>query len=151
MTEAKKRTFYISCTDQEWEDAKRRAAEAGMKTSPWLVERALTADLSIFGNRPQPLVLGADDQKRMNDQIGFLMDLLKPSSDWMEKLGNQIAFLRDAKVTDLIAEDRLDELLLAFEKLFGPDKAEALLAKAIKEWHGAKSVEVKVHDPKQRM
>ena len=151
MTEAKKRTFYISCTDQEWEDAKRRAAEAGMKTSPWLVERALTADLSTFGNRPQPLVLGADDQKRMNDQIGFLMDLLKPSSDWMEKLGNQIAFLRDAKVTDLIAEDRLDELLLAFEKLFGPDKAEALLAKAIKEWHGAKSVEVKVHDPKQRM
>lgn len=151
MTGAEKRVFYISCTDRDWEDAKRRAAEAGLKTSPYLVERALTADLTIFGNRPQPLVLSADDQRRMSSQIEAMMDLLELYPDWTEKLGNQIEFLRDAKVTELIADGRFDELFLAFEKLFGPERAEALLAKAVKEWHGAKSVEVKVPGPKQRM
>ena len=151
MTGAEKRVFYISCTDRDWEDAKRRAAEAGLKTSPYLVERALTADLTIFGNRPQPLVLSADDQRRMSSQIEAMMDMLELYPDWTEKLGNQIEFLRDAKVTELIADGRFDELFLAFEKLFGPERAEALLAKAVKEWHGAKSVEVKVPGPKQRM
>ncbi len=55
MARLEKRTFYISCTDAEWEQAKRRAADAGMKTSPYLVERALRADLSIFGDRPPSL------------------------------------------------------------------------------------------------
>ena len=151
MTRAEKKTFYISCTDGEWAEAKRRAAAAGTKTSPYLVERALHADLSIFGDRPEPLVLSAEDQNRMSSQIDFLMSIIEPSSAWMEKLANQVAFLRDAKVTELIAEGRFDELFLAFEKLFGPEQAEVLLAKAVKEWHGAKSVEVKVTGPTRRM
>ena len=151
MTQVEKRTFYISCTDGDWAEAKRRAAAAGMKTSPYLVERALNADLSIFGDRPQPLVLSAEDQRYMSSQINFLMHIIEPSSVWREKLCNQVAFLRDAKVTELIAEDRIDELFLAFEKLFGPEQAEALLAKAVKDWHGAKSVEVTVRGPRRRM
>lgn len=151
MTQVEKRTFYISCTDAEWAEAKRRAAAAGMKTSPYLVERALNADLSIFGNRAQPLVLSAEDQSRMCGQLEFLMKIIGPSPAWTETLGNQVAFLRDAKVTELIADGRLDELFLAFEKLFGPEQAEVLLAKAVKDWHGAKSVEVKVRGPTARM
>ena len=151
MTQVEKRTFYISCTDGDWAEAKRRAAAAGMKTSPYLVERALNADLSIFGDRPQPLVLSAEDQRYMSSQINFLMHIIEPSSVWREKLCNQVAFLRDAKVTELIAEDRIDELFLAFEKLFGPEQAEALLAKAVKDWHGAKSVEVTVRGSTRRM
>lgn len=151
MTRVEKRTFYISCTEGEWAEAKRRAAAAGMKTSPYLVERALNADLSIFGDRPQPLVLSADDQSRMCSQVGFLMNIIDPSPAWVEKLGNQVAFMRDAKVRELIAEGRFDELFLAFGKLFGPEQAEALLARAVKDWHGAKSVEVKVRGPTQRM
>ena len=46
MTRAEKRTFYISCTDSDWADAKRRIAAAGMKTSTYLVERALNAHRS---------------------------------------------------------------------------------------------------------
>ncbi len=38
------RTFYVSCTDEQWAEAKRRSASVGMKTSPWLVKRALEAD-----------------------------------------------------------------------------------------------------------
>ena len=151
MTQVEKRTFYISCTDGEWAEARRRAAAAGMKTSPYLVERALNADLSIFGDRPQPLVLSADEQSRMSSQIDFLTRIIDPSPAWMEKLGNQVAFLRDVKVTELIAKGRFDELFLSFEKLFGPEQAEVLLAKAVKDWHGAKSVEVKVRGPTRRM
>ncbi len=151
MTQVEKKTFYISCTDGEWAEAKRRAAAVGMKTSPYLVERALNADLSIFGDRPEPLVLSAEDQSRMCSQINFMMSIIEPSSAWMEKLANQVAFLRDAKVTELISEGRFNELFLAFETLFGPEQAEALLAKAVKDWYGAKSFEVKVRGPTRRM
>ena len=59
-------------------------------------------------------------------------------------LRNRVEFLRDAKVTEMIVEGRLDELFLAYAKLFGEERAERLLAKAVREWHGARSVEVKV-------
>ena len=68
----------------------------------------------------------------------------------IEKLGKQVEFIRAAKVTELIATGSIDELFLACEKLFGPERAEWLLAKAVKEWHGAKSVEVEVGGPTRR-
>ena len=154
MTQIEKRTFYISCTDAEWERAKQRAADAGMKTSPYLVERALTADLSRFGLTAEPLVLSAEDQHRMSGQIEWLMKILPlESSRWLETLANRVEFLRDTKVTELVSEGRYDELFLAYEKLFGSEQAEILLAKAVKEWHKAKTVDVKVtvRGPAQRM
>ena len=149
-----RRTFHVSCSDGQWAEAKRRAAAAGMKTSPWLVERALNADLSIFDARaePEPLVLRAYDQALMSSQVEFIVNVIGSSRDgaWIERLGNQVEFLRDAKVTEMIADGRIDELFLAFEKLFGPENAERLLAKAVKEWHGAKSVTVTVGAPARR-
>ncbi len=149
-----RRTFYISCTDEQWAEAKERAAAAGMKTSPWLVERALNADLSIFDARPEPepLVLSAYDQALMSSQVEFMTEFVEGLFDEkaIERLGNQVEFLRDAKVTEMIADGRIDELFLAFEKLFGPEDAERLLAKAVKEWHGAKSVTVTVGGPTRR-
>ena len=153
MTGRVKRTFYVSCTDEEWEQAKQRAADAGMKTSPYLVERALTADLSRFGIKPEPLVLSVKDQSLLSSQLDWLIQIIPSSPAWLETLANQVAFLRDVKVTELISEGRYDELFLAYEKLFGSEKAEILLAKAVKEWHGAKQVDVTVtvKGPTRRM
>ena len=149
-----RRTFHVSCSDGQWAEAKRRAAAAGMKTSPWLVERALNADLSIFDDRaqPEPLVLSAQDQHLMSSQVEFIMGVIGSSRDgaWIERLGNQVEFLRDAKVAEMVADGRITDLFLAFEKLFGPEHAERLLAKAVKEWHGAKSVTVTVGGPARR-
>ncbi len=134
-----RRTFHVSCSDGQWAEAKRRAA-AGMKTSPRLVERALNADLSIFDGRPEPaeLVLSAADQNLISSQVDFMVQVIGRARDgaWLERLGSQIEFLRDAKATEMIADGRIDDLFLAFEKLFGRERAERLLAKAVKEWHG---------------
>ena len=149
-----RRTFYISCTDEQWAEAKERAAAAGMKTSPWLVERALNADLSIFDVRPEPqrLALRPGQQNRMADDIGILTDTLEQlfNGKAIEGLGDKVAFIRDAMVTEMVAGGRFDELFLACEKLFGPERAERLLAKAVRERHGAGSVEVIVGGPKRR-
>ena len=59
-------------------------------------------------------------------------------------LRTRVEFLRDAKVTEMIVEGRLDDLFLAYAKLFGEERAERLLATAVREWHGARSVEVNV-------
>ena len=145
-----RRTFHVSCSDEQWAEAKRRAAAAGMKTSPYLIDRALKADLSIFDDRPEPaqLVLSAEDQEDMSNQIDFMANLLGeiPDEASLEKLRNQVEFLRDTKVTEMISEGRMDELFLAYAKLFGEERAERLLAKAVREWHGARSVEVIVRE-----
>ena len=146
-----RRTFHVSCSDEQWAEAKRRAAAAGMKTSPYLVERALNADLSIFDDRPKPerLVLSEDDQKGLLYDIEYIMGVLEQAFDdgaAVEKLRNQVEFLRDVKVTEMISEGRMDELFLAYAKLFGEERAERLLAKAVREWHGAKSVEVTIRE-----
>ena len=149
-----RRTFYISCTDEQWAEAKERAAAAGMKTSPWLVERALNADLSIFDVRPEPqrLALSPNQQHWMADDIGILTNTLEQlfNGKAIEGLGDKVAFIRDAMVTEMVADGRFDELFLACEKLFGPERAERLLAKAVRERHGAGSVEVIVGGPKRR-
>lgn len=148
------RTFYISCTDKQWAEAKGRAAAAGMKTSPWLVERALEADLSIFDARPepQPLVLNENQQRWIVGDIEIMTNSLEQlfNGKAIEGLGDQVAFVRDAKVTQLVAEGRFDELFLAYGKLFGPARAERLLATAVTERRGASSVEVIVSGPKRR-
>ena len=149
-----RRTFYISCTDEQWAEAKERAAAAGMKTSPWLVERALNADLSIFDVRPEPqrLALSPNQQHWMADDIGILTNTLEQlfKGKAIEGLGDKVAFIRDSMVTEMVADGRFDELFLACEKLFGPERAERLLAKAVRERHGAGSVEVIVGGPKRR-
>ena len=143
-----RRTFYISCTDEQWAEAKSRAAAVGMKTSPWLVERALKTDLSIFDERPEPerLALSAGDQECLAEYIEFMAEFVEGLFDEkaIERIGNQVAFMCDVKATEMIADGRVDELFLAFEKLVGPENAEWLLAKAVREWHGARSVEVRV-------
>ena len=148
------RTYYVSCTDEQWAEAKRRAAAAGMKTSPWLVERALHANLSIFDQRPEPqrLALDANQQRWIVGDIETMTTSFEQlfNGKAIEKLASQVAFVRDAKVTEMVADGRFDELFLACEKLFGPERAERLVAKAVRERHGAGSVEVIVGGPKRR-
>ena len=148
------RTFYISCTDEQWAEAKRRAAAVGMKTSPWLVERATDADLSIFDARPEPqrLALDANQQRWIVGDIETLTISLEQlfNGKSIERLGDRVAFVRDAKVTEMVADGRFDELFLAYGKLFGSARAERLLAKAVTERRGAGSVEVIVGGPKRR-
>ena len=143
-----RRTFYISCTDEQWAEAKGRAAAAGMKTSPWLVERALHADLGIFDERPEPepLALDEKEQDMLAENVNFMADWVEGLFDEkaIERVSNQVAFICDVKATEMIADGRVDELFLAFEKLVGPENAEWLLANAVKEWHGARSVEVRI-------
>ena len=149
-----RRTFYISCTDEQWAEAKGRAAAAGMKTSPWLVERALHADLGIFDERPEPepLALDEKEQDMLAENVNFMADFVEGLFDEkaIERMGNQVAFICDVKATEMIAGGRTAQLFMAFEKLVGPENAEWLLAKAVKEWHGARSVDVVVHGQKRR-
>ena len=147
-------TFYISCTDEQWAEAKGRAAAAGMKTSPWLVERALDADLGIFDERPEPepLALDEKEQDMLAENVDFMADFVEGLFDEkaIERMGNQVAFICDVKATEMIADGRTAQLFQAFEKLVGPENAEWLLAKAVKEWHGASSVDVVVHGQERR-
>ena len=64
-----------------------------------------------------------------------------PDRKSLKKLGNQIQFLHDPKVTERIAYGTVDEQYQLFEKLFRPKNAERLLEKSGRERNGTKSVE----------
>ncbi len=103
---------------------------------------------ALHMGEPQPLVLRPNRQRWMVGDVEIMTNTLEQlfQGKAIEKLGDQVAFVRDAKVTEMVADGRFDELFLAFEKLVGPQNTEWLLAKAVKEWHGARSVEVFVRD-----
>ncbi len=112
------------------------------------------ADLSIFDARPEPqrLALSPNDQNRLMGDIETMTISLEQLSNGkaIERLGKKVAFVRDAMVTEMVADGRFDELFLAYGKLFGPTRAERLLAKAVAERRGGGSVEVIVGGPKRR-
>ncbi|MDE0524273.1 MAG: hypothetical protein OXH79_20195 [Boseongicola sp.] len=103
-----RKTFHVSCTDGQWAEAKRRAAAAGMRTSPWLVERALEADLSIFDARPEPqrLALSPNQQEWILGDVELMTNSLEQlfNGKAIEEMGRQVALVRDAKVREMISQ-----------------------------------------------
>ena len=64
-------THSISCTDEEWEQIRERAARAGKSMSDYLVERARSARLSdAEASRPAPrLTLDEADQRTLFESV----------------------------------------------------------------------------------
>lgn len=81
----------------------------------------------------------AESQRRMCGRIEFPMGMIAPFPAWLDKIGDAVAFPIDARGTDPVADGRYDEPFPAFENLFGSERAEALPAGAVKEWHGGRA------------
>ena len=89
------------------------------------------------------MVPNEHDRKGLLYDIENLAGVLEQLFDGasVEKLRNQVEFLRDTKVTEMITEGKRNELFLTYAQLFGEERAKWLLARAVREWHGARSVE----------
>ena len=93
----------ITCTPSDWRAIQALAAEAGMKTSPFIVSRVLGG-----GTR---MALTADEQRRLHDRVARLVlvceDLLRPLPGCEVTLGEAVAFLlRDRQAAQETAADR---------------------------------------------
>lgn len=93
----------ITCTPSDWRAIQALAAEAGMKTSPFIVGRVLGGGIR--------LALTADEQRRLHDRVARLVlvceDLLRPLPGTEATLGEAVAFLlRDRQAAQEAAADR---------------------------------------------
>ncbi len=59
----------ISCTDLEWVAAQEQAKKSGVSTSSWLVDRALTVDLSEKNPLPR---LTESEQHHLYDLVEYI-------------------------------------------------------------------------------
>jgi len=100
---ARSRQRCITCTPSDWRAIQALAAEAGMKTSPFILSRVLGG-----GTR---MALTADEQRRLHDRVARLVlvceDLLRPLPGTEATLGEAVAFLlRDRQAAQEAAADR---------------------------------------------
>ncbi len=92
----------ITCTPSDWRAIQALAAEAGMKTSPFIVSRVLGG-----GNR---MALTAAEQRRLHDRVTRLVliceDLLRSLPGTEVTLGEAVAFLlRDRQAAQAADRD----------------------------------------------
>ena len=93
----------ITCTPSDWRAIQALAAEAGMKTSPFIVSRVLGS-----GDR---MALTAEEQRNLHDRVNRLVliceDLLRPLPGCELTLGEAVAFLlRDRQAAQEAATGR---------------------------------------------
>ena len=124
-----KRAYSISCTDEDHEQIRARARRAGRSIADYLVERALTVNLSQPVASPKAagprLVLDEQAQREMHAVLGALSDHAK-SADWFEMLREQVDLVLQATLLDMLWQGRRDEMRLLLAHVLGEPRATEL-------------------------
>ena len=122
----------LSCTDVEWERVREKADAAGLSMSRYLVERALTVELSRDGDGridpPPRLVLSEGEQQQIHDRIAQIIGRMSTGSS--EEDRSILAQLRDsvwlvtkAAMFDLVREGRTREMIALLAMHHGEEEA----------------------------
>ena len=131
----------FSCTDWQREEIGKRAAEAGMNVSPFVIERGLTVDPGAPEDEAGPLpslALGREEQRQLHDRIAGIAErwlgAAPPDPAGMAELPAVLGVLLERLMTDMIEmgqEERMRGLLRdAFGEVRGSELARQYAAKA---------------------
>ena len=117
--------YSLTCTDDEWERVKARAARRRQSTSAFIVECALAVDLVRPGMQ---LALDGNEQRTMFDTTVRTEDIVLSlvdgtGSSVLESMRNRIAFLTRRAMLKMALADRRDDLIGILAMRF--DEAEA--------------------------
>ena len=123
----KVRNRSVSCSRLDWERIRERAAAAGKPMSRYIVERALSAMPAAEPPASEPLVLTAEEQRRLLDTAQRLEDLLSgaaaPEGDGRPGLPAAAGFLFEAKLDDMLRTGRYREMRALLDRVAGDERA----------------------------
>ena len=124
-----KRTYSISCADEDHEEIRARARRAGRSISDYLVERALAVNLSRPPAPPRAsgarLVLDERAQREMHAALGALSGHAK-SADWFDELKERVGLVLHATMLDMLWQGRRDEMRSLLAHVLGEPRASEL-------------------------
>ena len=124
----------ISCRDSDWERLGVLATEAGLSKSQLFVRQACEVELvrdARGRQRLQPrLVLGEDEQEGIRDRVVEIAERLDvPDAPIeFERIQNQVQFLVEATMGDMVRCDRVREITAILVQILGPEKGEKTAA-----------------------
>ncbi len=121
--------YSLTCTDDEWERVKARAARRRQSTSAFIVECALAVDpvrpgmqLALDGNEQRTMF---DTTVRTEDIVLSLVD--GTGSSVLESIRDRIAFLTRRAMLKMVLADRRDDLIGILAMRFGEADATVMV------------------------
>ena len=133
----------VSATDLDWERVRERADAAGMSISRYLVERALTVELSRDakgGVRPPPrLVWGEAEQREMQDRIAAIHDRVSTGSEKedasaLTQIGVAVSSLFLSAMLEMVRAGEARRMTGLLAETVGEEKAQEMASKFIEGW-----------------
>lgn len=118
----------ISATDEEWDDVRSGAAEAGMSVSAWVVHCALTVDPSPGKHRR--LVLDETKQRSIARAVGGHARSLIADVDVPSRFADDLRAVLTARLETMIREGRGGDVEEILGQVLGDERA-ALIAAAL--------------------
>ena len=122
----------ISCSRLDWLRIGERAQEAGQPISRYVVARALsgTAAPRPEPGTAQPLVLDAEEQRRLLDGVLRMADLLSgamvPAGTDRPGLPGAVGALFEAKLDEMMRTGRYGEMRALLDRVLGKERAEGI-------------------------
>ena len=124
------KVYSLSCTDDEWERARRRAERRGMSISRYFVERGLDESIDGECEAPPRLVLNESEQRDLYETVMRIAERTVPPESGKPVLTgfrNSLVFLVELTMRDMARGGREDELRALLAELFGERSAEATI------------------------
>lgn len=125
----------ISCKPLQWMRMQELAERAGRPTSRFIVDRVLKRDGSSNEKAGHALVLDEGQQREMREAgvraEAALTELLGSAGGSAPGLAATVALLFEARLDELAQAGRLDELRSMLAPITGPDRAAAIVRRAV--------------------
>ena len=118
----------ISATDEEWDDVRSGAVEAGMSVSAWVVHCALTVDPSPGKHRR--LVLDEAKQRSIARAVGDHARSLIADVDAPSRFADELRAVLTARLETMVREGRDSEVEAILGQVLGDERA-TLIATAL--------------------
>ena len=126
----KVRNHSISCSRLDWLRIGERAGEAGLPISRYVVARALSGTPAPKPAAAQPLVLDAEEQRRLLDGVLRMADLLSgamaPEGEDRPGLPGAVGTLFEAKMDEMARTGRYGEMRALLDRVLGEERAEGI-------------------------
>ena len=125
----------ISCTDEQWEMMVKGARQAGMGTSAWFTQCALTLDPR--SGRTFPLVLNEGQQHNLTRAVGRLVQPYTDRPESLSRLEDDVRYLLRKRVRAMKGQGRTKDAYAKLAEVFGDERADRIKEWALKEHKGA--------------
>ena len=120
----------ISCSRLDWLRIGERAGEAGQPISRYVVARALSGTPAPKPSAAQPLVLDAEEQRRLLDGVLRMAELMSgamaPEGTDRPGLPGAVEALFDAKLDEMMRTGRYAEMRALLDRVLGEERAEGI-------------------------